>query len=68
MVEIIEAKRRPHGRTPGVCIEVKAARGEGIGPAGVHEMPKPKKKAATKKQPAKKVGAKQTSGHRPRGA
>jgi DNA end-binding protein Ku len=42
--------------------KVKAARGEGVGPADVHEMPKPKKKAA------KKAGAKKTSGRRPRSA
>ncbi|MQY40394.1 Non-homologous end joining protein Ku [Streptomyces sp. RB17] len=52
--------------------KAKATRGEGAGPAEVHELPKPKK-AAAKKQPAKKAAAKKTtakrmSGRRPRSA
>ncbi|WUC32768.1 hypothetical protein OG956_00260 [Streptomyces sp. NBC_00557] len=47
--------------------KVKAARGEGTGPADVHELPKPKK-ATAKKQPAKKAAGKKTAGRRPRSA
>ncbi|MFF7972195.1 Ku protein [Streptomyces sp. NPDC007905] len=40
--------------------QAKASRGEQAGPAEVHELPKPKKKATAKKQPAKKTPAKKT--------
>ncbi|MFF8432445.1 Ku protein [Streptomyces sp. NPDC016566] len=53
--------------------QAKAARGEPAGEAEVHEMPKPKKQAAAKKQPTKKAAAKKTtarktSGRRPHSA
>ncbi|MFB7239362.1 hypothetical protein ACFCXK_31860 [Streptomyces sp. NPDC056269] len=35
--------------------KAKESRGEGGGPATVHEMPKPKKKTAAKKTAAKKT-------------
>ncbi|MFG2126054.1 hypothetical protein [Streptomyces sp. NPDC048710] len=38
------------------------------GSAEVHELPKPTKKAAAKRQPAKEVTAKNLSGRRPRSA
>ncbi|MGW6414876.1 non-homologous end joining protein Ku [Streptomyces sp. NPDC055055] len=50
--------------------KAKEARGESSGPATVHEMPKPKKKAAAKKTttakkaPAKKTAAKKTTPRR----
>ncbi|MEU8034810.1 hypothetical protein AB0C13_40905 [Streptomyces sp. NPDC049099] len=47
--------------------KVKASRGEGEGPAEVHELPRPNK-AAPRKQPAKKAAAKKASGRRPRSA
>ncbi|WP_308020003.1 hypothetical protein [Streptomyces sp. SP2-10] len=46
--------------------KARASRGEDAGPAEVHELPKPKKKAAAQKQPAKKPAAKKTTGRRPR--
>jgi DNA end-binding protein Ku len=54
--------------------QARASRGEDTGPAEVHELPKPKKKAPAKKQPAKKTAAKKpvakktTGGRRPRSA
>ncbi|MFE9455162.1 Ku protein [Streptomyces sp. NPDC006739] len=53
--------------------KAKASRTAGAGPAQVHELPKPKKKAAAKEQPAKKAAAKKTAakktmGRRPRSA
>ncbi|TWV53721.1 Ku protein [Streptomyces misionensis] len=53
--------------------KARASRDEDAGPAEVHELPAPKKKAAAKKQsakqaPAKKTTAKKTSGRRPRSA
>jgi DNA end-binding protein Ku len=54
--------------------KARGSRGEGAGPAEVHELPKPKKKAVAKKQPAKKTAAKKaaakktTGGRRPRSA
>ncbi|MER6736505.1 Ku protein [Streptomyces puniciscabiei] len=47
--------------------KAKASRGEGAGPADVHELPKPKKTAA-KKQPVKKAAAKKTTRRKPRSA
>ncbi|MFI2208033.1 hypothetical protein ACH47Z_47015 [Streptomyces sp. NPDC020192] len=47
--------------------KAKASRTGSAGPAQVHELPKPKKKTAAKKQPAKKA-AKKTTGRRPRSA
>jgi DNA end-binding protein Ku len=41
--------------------KAKESRGETAGDATVHEMPKPKKKAAAKKAPAKKTAAKKTT-------
>lgn len=41
--------------------KAKEARGETGKPATVHEMPKPKKKAAAKKAPAKKTAARKTT-------
>ncbi|KUM92554.1 hypothetical protein AQI95_44085 [Streptomyces yokosukanensis] len=53
--------------------KAKEARGEDTGLAEVHELPKPKKKAAARKQPAtkaaaKKAAAKKATGRRPRSA
>lgn len=53
--------------------QARASRGEEAGPAEVHEPPKPRKEAATTKQPAKEFAAKQTAaekstGCRPRSA
>ncbi|MEU2717941.1 Ku protein [Streptomyces sp. NPDC007205] len=52
--------------------KVKASRGEGTGPAEVHELPKPKKTAAkkqpTKKAVAKKATAKKATGRKPKSA
>ncbi|MEV6115786.1 Ku protein [Streptomyces sp. NPDC052109] len=48
--------------------KAKASRAQGAGPAEVHELPKPKKKATAKKQPAKKTTAKKTTRRRPRSA
>ncbi|QHA02041.1 Ku protein [Streptomyces broussonetiae] len=53
--------------------QAKASRGEKTGPAEVHELPEPKKKAPAKKQLAKKTAAKKTTakkstGRRPRSA
>ncbi|MFJ8034046.1 Ku protein [Streptomyces sp. NPDC096032] len=53
--------------------QAKRSRGEGAGPAEVHELPPPKKRAPAKKQPAKKATAKKTPtkkapGRKPRSA
>ncbi|MFI2763600.1 Ku protein [Streptomyces echinatus] len=48
--------------------KAKASRSEDAGPAEVHELPKPKRKAAAKKQPVKKAAGKKTTGRRPRSA
>ncbi|MFF4402646.1 Ku protein [Streptomyces sp. NPDC001480] len=53
--------------------QAKASRGEPAERADVHELPKPKKTVAAKKQPAKKTAAKKTaakktSGRRPQSA
>lgn len=52
--------------------KVKASRGEGTGPAEVHELPKPKKTVAkkqpTKKVVAKKATAKKATGRKPKSA
>ncbi|MDN3263274.1 hypothetical protein QWJ26_26390 [Streptomyces sp. CSDS2] len=44
--------------------KAKASRGD-AGPADVHELPQPQKRAAAKKQPAKQAGTKKTAGSRP---
>ncbi|MFD8375923.1 Ku protein [Streptomyces sp. NPDC059688] len=53
--------------------QAKRSRGEGTGPAEVHELPPPKKRAPARKQPAKKATAKKTPtkkapGRKPRSA
>ncbi|MFE7927536.1 Ku protein [Streptomyces sp. NPDC057456] len=88
MEKIIEAKREekplpeaPEPEKPGRVLDLMAALEESVSnakasrgeDADVHELPKPKKKAASsktaaKKQPAKKAAAKKTSARRPRSA
>ncbi|MEV6111229.1 Ku protein [Streptomyces sp. NPDC052109] len=53
--------------------KARASRGEDAGPAEVHELPRPTKKATAKKQPAKKAtakktAAKKTTGRKPKSA
>ncbi|MFI5476641.1 Ku protein [Streptomyces cacaoi] len=86
--QIIEAKREekpmpdvPEPEKPGRVLDLMAALEESVSKAkasrgedaDVHELPKPKKKAASrktaaKKQPAKKATAKKTGARRPRSA
>ncbi|MEU9309665.1 Ku protein [Streptomyces sp. NPDC048256] len=86
MEKIIEAKREekplpetPEPEKPGRVLDLMAALEESVSKAkasrgedaDVHELPKPKKKAASsktaaKKQPAKKAAAKKTGARRPR--
>ncbi|WP_327188060.1 non-homologous end joining protein Ku [Streptomyces sp. NBC_01334] len=88
MEKIIEAKREekplpetPEPEKPGRVLDLMAALEESVSKAkasrgedaDVHELPKPKKKAASsktaaKKQPAKKAAAKKTGARRPRSA